>query len=333
MRILVKLLLALVALAVLAAGGGYLYLTTAYPAVPAPEAVTLPTSSEALARGRYLAHHVALCIDCHAERDFSRFAGPIKPGTLGRGGERFSRETDGVPGTIYSPNITPAGLSGYSDGELLHAVTTGVALDGRALFPLMPYPNYGQLDRDDVLAMLAYVRTLDRIEHEVPARTLEFPVNLIVNTIPRAASFTTRPSPTDRVAYGKYLATAASCAECHTPMDDRGQRLPGMEFAGGMPFRLPAPGHRVNSANITPEADTGIGQWSEEQFVNKFKAFETPDDRVLSADEQRQNTVMPWLQYAGMTREDLGAIYAYLRTLKPVVNRVVTFPDARAGSQ
>ena len=121
--------------------------------------------------------------------------------------------------------------------------------------------------------------------------------------------------------------TAASCGECHTQIDDRGQKLPGMDFAGGFQFAQRAGLPRA-SANITPDADSGIGQWTEEQFINKFKGFETPDDHVLTDAEQRQNTAMPWKQYAGMTREDLGAIYSYLRTLKPVLNRVDKFPDS-----
>jgi hypothetical protein len=57
--------------------------------------------------------------------------------------------------------------------------------------------------------------------------------------------------------------------------------------------------------------------------------METSEDRVLSDEEQRQNTAMPWPQYAGMTREDLSATYAYLRTLKPVLHRVDKWPDAK----
>jgi hypothetical protein len=85
----------------------------------------------------------------------------------------------------------------------------------------------------------------------------------------------------------------------------------------------------VRSANITPDADTGIGSWTEQQFIDKFKGFETPNDATLSDPERRQNTVMPLTAYAGMTREDLSAIYTYLRTMKPVINRVNRFPDAK----
>jgi hypothetical protein len=162
---------------------------------------------------------------------------------------------------------------------------------------------------------------LKPIEYTPPARDMAMPLPLVVRTMPKPAAFRPIPPKTDRVAYGEYLTNAASCAECHTPMDGQGTPLPGMEFAGGFAFPLPA-GGTVRSANITPDADTGIGTWTEQQFVDKFKAFDGAPIRSLSAAEQRENTVMPWIGYAGMTREDLSAIYAYLRTVKPVVNRV-----------
>ena len=103
--------------------------------------------------------------------------------------------------------------------------------------------------------------------------------------------------------------------------------LPGLDFAGGM--EIVETGYRVRSANITPDADTGIGSWTEQQFIDKFKGFETPTNATLTEPERRQNTPMPMTMYAGMKREDLSAIYAYLRTLKPIVNRVEKFPDAK----
>ncbi len=332
MRLLVKALLAVIVLVIVVAGCGLAYLFANYPNVPPATNVTLPKDPDTLARGKYLTEHVAMCLDCHSERDFSHFAGPQKAGTMGKGGERFDGPTAGVPGVIFAPNITPSGVGAYSDGELMRAVTTGVARDGRALFPMMPYPNYGRVAEDDVKAILAYVRTLKAIENHPPERTLDVPVNLIVRTIPRPASFTARPSPSDRVKYGEYMITMAGCGECHTPRDDRGQLVPGMDFAGGTQFAHPELGYRVRSANITPDADSGIGSWTEEQFINKFKGFESPDGRVLSNDEQRQNTAMPWTAYAGMTRDDLSAIYAYLRTQKPVNHRVDKWPDSKPAT-
>jgi hypothetical protein len=81
----------------------------------------------------------------------------------------------------------------------------------------------------------------------------------------------------------------------------------------------------VRPGNITPDADTGIGTWSEEDFLAKFRAWRGVEPRALNAQEQRENTYMPWLMYAGMEDDDLRAIYAYLRSLKPVTRRVKKF--------
>ncbi|HYE85473.1 MAG TPA: hypothetical protein VEA16_03915 [Vicinamibacterales bacterium] len=325
MKTLLKIVGGLVVLLVVVAACGYGYLMMSYPRVPPPRTdVKFDSSPERLARGKYLTDHVVGCTTCHTERDWTRFAGPIKVERIGAGGERFNL---GPSGELISPNITPAAIGSWTDGELLRAVTQGVTPDGRPLFPLMPYPHFGAMAEDDVHAVLAYIRSLKAIEGEAPIGKLNFPLNLIVRTIPAANTFGTRPSPADKVAYGRYMTRAALCSDCHTPIDERGTPLPGMDFAGGMEFI--ETGYRTRSANITPDADTGIGSWTEQQFIDKFKGFEKPTNAVLSEPERPQNTPMPITAYAGMTREDLSAIYAYLRTIKPVINRVEKFPDAK----
>ena len=320
MNRLLKIVVLLVAIVVLIGGAGVGYLFAKYPDVPPPENVTITATPEKVARGEYLAKHVSQCVDCHAVRDYTKYAGPVVDGTLGRGGENFGSEGSAIR-ALYSRNITPAGIGDWTDGELIRAITTGVNKDGEALFPIMPYPRYARLSREDVESLVAYVRTLSPVEYTAPPRDLALPLPLVVRTIPKAAAFRPIPPMSDRVAYGEYVTNAAGCAECHTPMDSQGTPLPNMEFAGGFEFRFPA-GGVVRSANITPDADSGIGTWSEQQFIDKFKAFDGAPLRSLTSAEQRENTVMPWIGYAGMTKEDLGAIYAYLRTLKPVVNRV-----------
>lgn len=324
MRKLLQILGVLSGLVVVVTLGGLGYLMAAFPNVPPAAVVTLEPTPERLARGKYLSDHVVGCTSCHSERDWTKFSGPVKPGRIGVGGQEFPV---GGAGTVYGKNITPAAIGSWTDGELQRAVTMGVSKDGTPLFPLMPYPHFGAMAADDMHAVLSYVRSWRAIESQVPARRLNFPMNLIVRTIPAAAAPQPRPSPNDKVAYGRYLTRSALCADCHTPIDDRGQPLPGKAFAGGMEFL--ETGYRARAANITPDADTGIGSWTEQQFIDKFKGFENPSDAVLSDSERRQNTPMPITAYAGMTREDLSAIYGYLRTLPPVVNRVTRFPDAK----
>ena len=324
MKTLLKIVGGLVVLLLLVAACGYGYIMFAFPKVPAPTAFKIEATPERLARGKYLADHVVGCAACHSKRDWTKFSGPTDPSTLGAGGDKFDL---GPAGVVYAKNITPAGIGSWTDGELLRAVTQGVSKDGTPLFPVMPYPHFGALDEEDVHAVLAYVRSWAAIENTPQARHLNFPLNLIVRTIPKANTFTKRPSPDDKVAYGRYMTKAALCTECHTPIDEQGTPLPGMEFAGGM--EILETGHRVRTANITPDAATGIGSWTEQQFIDKFKGFEKPTNATLAEYERAQNTPMPITAYAGMTREDLAAIYAYLRTVKPVTNRVEKFPDAK----
>ena len=324
MKTLLKIVAGLVVLLLIVAACGYGYLMFAFPKVPPAPTVTLDKSPERLARGEYLTEHVVGCSTCHTQRDWTKFSGPAKRELLGAGNEPFNL---GPAGMLYSKNITPAGIGAWTDGELLRAVTQGVSKDGAPLFPLMPYPHFGAMAEEDVHAVLAYVRSWKAIDGVAPAAQLNFPLNLIARTLPAVNTYGKRPDPSDKVAYGKYMTRSALCSDCHTPIDDRGTPLPGMDFAGGNEFV--ETGYRVRSANITPDADTGIGSWTEQQFIDKFKGFETPNPATLSESERRQNTVMPLTAYAGMTREDLGSIYAYLRTLKPVTNRVNRFPDAK----
>lgn len=328
MNTLLKLLAGLVGLVVILVGAGLAYLFTRYPAVPPPEDVRLQATPERLARGQYLVDNVVGCVVCHADREWTRYSAPVVAGTKGKGGQRFGFGAE--PFVLYARNITPAAVGEWTDGELVRAITTGVSRDGTPLFPLMPYPRYAQMSREDIEAIVVYLRTLPAVAHDpVPPRTLDFPLPLIVRTIPAPARHVPTPDPTDRVAYGRYLTNAAVCADCHTPIDDQGAPLPGKDFAGGTPFTPNGVG-LVRSANLTPDATTGIGTWTEDQFLATFRAYRDQPARTLDGAERLQNTEMPWTYYAGMQDDDLRAIYAYLRTLSPVVNRVEKFPSAAA---
>jgi mono/diheme cytochrome c family protein len=323
-----KLLVFFVAVVALVAGAGLAYLYARYPAVPPPEDVRIQATPERLARGEYLVENVAGCVVCHAEREWTQYSAPVIASTKGQGGQRFGFGAE--PFVLYAKNITPAGLADWTDGELLRAITMGVSRDGTPLFPLMPYLRYGRMARDDVEAIVAYLRTMPAVPAQpVPARTLAFPLPLIVRTMPTTPSHRPVPAAADRVAYGEYLVNAAVCADCHTPMDDQGAPIPGMTFAGGTPFSPNGVG-LVRSANITADAGTGIGTWTEDQFVGKFQAYRDVPPRTLSGPERLQNTEMPWTYYAGMRDDDLRAIYAYLRSAPPVVHRVEKFGNAGA---
>lgn len=302
------------------------YVKLALPNVgPAPE-MKVNATPERIARGDYLANHVTVCIDCHSKRDWSRFSGPPIDGTLGMGGEVFDQKF-GFPGAYYAKNITPEGISRYTDGELFRVITTGVSKEGVAMFPIMPCATYGKMDEEDIISIIAYIRTLKPIKNDVPKSSSDFPMNFIINTIPEKAHFTKRPSNTDVVAYGKYMITAAGCIDCHTKAE-KGKLIAGTEFGGGREFPFPD-GSFVRSPNITPDKVTGIGKWENDDFLDLFRKNSDSITLNKKLEPEKVNTVMPWAMYGKMTDEDLTAIFEYLKTVKPITNKVEVFIAAK----
>ena len=303
------------------------YIKFALPAVDAAPVMKVEPSPERIARGEYLANHVAVCIDCHSKRDWSKFSGPPTPGTFGMGGDIFDQKF-GFPGVYYAKNITPEGISRYTDGELFRVITTGVSKEGKAMFPVMPFHYYGQMAEEDIQSIIAYIRTLKPIKNTVPESQSDFPMNFIINTIPHKASLTQLPPKTDVVNYGRYLTNAASCIECHTKFE-KGSLVKGSEFGGGREFPFPD-GSVVRSSNISPDMETGIGGWDEETFVSLFRAHSDSATLNTTLSPGDFNTIMPWTMFGKMTEEDLRAIFAYLKTIPAVNNSVVKYtPSAK----
>lgn len=280
-----------------------------------------------LERGEYLVHHVAGCLDCHSNRDFLKYSGPIVPGTEGGGGFGFDDKIAPglIPGIVYAKNITPdpeTGIGSWTDEEILRAMTQGISKKGDTLFPLMPYLNYNRMAKEDLLSIIAYIKTLKPIKNKVPDRHLMVPISMIypATMLQPSVDNNVRPAETDTVKYGEYLATFADCATCHTPFTPQGPDMSKM-FGGGLTFNLPK--NKVTSANITPDS-TGIGAWTEQMFMNKFIAYRDP--KSYDYDPGSQNTIMPLSILAHMKDNDLKAIFAYLRTVRPVQNKVEKFP-------
>jgi len=305
---------------------GISYVTLALPNVGDPENIKVELTPQRIARGEYLANHVVLCVDCHSKRDWSKFAAPMVGGTTGGGGEVFDGKV-GFPGEVHVPNITPYKLKDWTDGELFRAITTGERKNGSAIFPLMPWPYYSKMTREDVFAIIAYIRTLKPIASAYPKSRLNFPLNILVHTMPQKAELSQMPSAADSVKYGEYVCRSAACMECHSKVD-KGKIVSGTEFGGGHEFQVN--GIFVRSANITPDIKTGIGKWKESEFVAMFKAFNDASKAPAISPGNFQ-TIMPWYDYSGMSEGDLKAIYKYLRTVKPIKNTVVKFqqPTAR----
>ena len=265
-----------------------------------------------LARGEYLVQHVALCILCHSEHNFKEPGFPVVPGTLLAGAHL---DEDGLPGDVYSPNLTPdpeTGAGRWSDDQLARAIREGIGHDGRALFPMMPYEHFRSMSDEDVAAVVVYLRTVEPIKHTQPSTKLVFPVNYLIKSVPEPL---TRPVPDpDRSTSekrGAYLVQMATCSDCHSPSDDQGRVIPGLDFSGGNLFV--GPWGSVASANITPDA-SGISYYDEKLFIQVL--------RTGMVGVRSLSPLMPTSLFRGMTDADLADIFAYLKTLKAVHHRI-----------
>ncbi len=318
MKKILKILMYAVAIIAVLVIGTLAYIQWSFPKVEEAPEMVIEGTPEQIERGEYLAHHVMLCMDCHAQRDFSLYAGPPIPETLGAGGERFDRSM-GFPGVFISANITPAGIGDYTDGELFRLITTGVKKDGEPIFPVMPYKNYGKMDEEDIKAVIAYIRTLEPVNKEHPKSKVDFPMNFILRTIPEKAKPQPRPDEQDIIKYGEYLVNAAACGDCHTQFENGA--FTGPYLAGGREFMFPD-GTVIRSPNLTKH-ETGLGAWTKKQFVARFKSYDPANFQPHKVNQGEFQTIMPWIMYAGMKNSDLEAIYDYIMSLEPIENSVM----------
>ncbi|MFC2098677.1 c-type cytochrome [Bacteroidota bacterium] len=327
MKLFVKILLGILILLVLGVAGMLSYVKFALPKVSDAPDIKVEITTERLERGDYLSNYVSGCIECHSQRDWHTFSGPVVPGTEGGGGMAYTHEM-GTPGTLYPPNITAVGLGEWTDGEIFHAITAGIGRNGEALYPLMPYHDYGKMDREDIYSIIAYLRSLEPVGTVTPERELDFPLGLIVNLMPVEPGFSEFPDTTDWVAYGKYLSTAGGCISCHSLQDDKGMKVPGMLMAGGNEYPMPGFGI-VRSSNLTPDVETGIGRWTENAWVARIAVYSDSSVVMPAVNPREFNSVMGWSTHSHMTEKDLRAIYRYIQTVEPVSNKVERFTSER----
>lgn len=297
---------------VLVVGVGFAYLYLRKPkSRPAPD-ITIALTPERIARGKYV-FQVAACGECHTDHEptlFRRIDAKLAGG--------FLFPDKDLPGTLTAPNITPdkqTGIGNWTDGEILRAIREGVDKDGNVLFPMMPYGNFRYMSDDDAQAVVAYLRSLPPIATNLPPTKIDFPVNLMIKGAPKPLDHVVAtPSDKDPVKYGEYLVTLGSCQTCHTEVGARGALKLEKSFAGGRVFQVFD--KELRSANITPHSQTGIGNWSADYFRERFAKYKNS--------EPDKFTLMPWHNLAQLTDGDLNAIYAYLRTVPAIENKVNT---------
>ena len=286
---------------------------TAPVALPSLPAVAADDTSALVARGRTIVRDVAVCGGCHADPNERNPDGPLS------GGREFH---DWRIGTARASNLTPdptTGLGTWSDEEIVRALRNGQRRDGRLLAPLMPYEWFHRMSDHDALAVARYLRGLSPVTNRVnQSPSIWFKLGRTLFLRPKPALPVTAPPRGATAEYGGYLARHVGlCADCHTPRGGLRSAPDRSKLFAGM--REPPESFPSNPPNLTPDAETGIGRWSEDDFLRTLRTGVNPSGRTL-------HPFMHWRQVKPMSDDDLRAIYRYLHSLPPIRNRVPRKP-------
>lgn len=247
---------------------------------------------------------------CHAVDPEHDVDGPLN------GGKEFR---DWRLGTIRAANLTPdrsTGLGAWSEAEIVRALRNGQRKDGRVLAPVIPYKWFHLMSDEDAFAVASYLKSLPPVHNKVQQnRNLMFKLGTSLFLGPKTSRPIPAPPRSTTAEYGGYLAkNVGLCVDCHTPRHGlRSEPDRNRLFAGDPhPSKAQFP---INPANLTPDLATGIGQWSEADFLRTIRSGTNPKGQSL-------RPFMPWRQIRRMSDDDLGAIYDYLRTLRPIRNKI-----------
>ncbi|HEY0707444.1 MAG TPA: c-type cytochrome [Polyangia bacterium] len=305
-------LLGLAGLASLACTGKYVRPTTLDK---------IDATPERLERGGYLVNSIMSCGACHTPRVGNTWLGGERADAYLAGGGMFDDPDMGFQ--INSPNITPdreTGIGAWSDDEILRAIRDGVHKDGSLLRPPMPFYMYDALSDEDGRAVVAYLRTVPPIKNAVP-RTAKLPFMLkfamsfgLIHHKP--VSNVQAPKPTDKQAYGGYLARLGLCVDCHS-MTDKGPDLDDNLLAGSTAPLAERQYGKVWARNLTPDPETGIGKYTAEQLKTSLRSGKRLDGKPMAPP---MSLVLPHI--STWTEEDLDALVVYLRSVPPKKRQV-----------
>jgi mono/diheme cytochrome c family protein len=269
-------------------------------------------------RGRYLAA-MGDCVSCHTAEGGKPFAG--------------GRTVQTPFGALVAPNLTPdiaSGIGNWTDADFLRAMHDGIDRAGQHLYPAFPYVYYTRVTDQDVLAIRAYLATLQPAVNPVVSNQLPFPFDIRrgltawndVNFKPGV--FEPDPAKSAEWNRGAYIVTGlAHCGLCHTPKtvsggDDNSRYMQGAALEGWF------------APNITGDTRTGIGAWSVDQIAAYLR--DGHNDVAAASGPMREEIENASTRFTG---PDLRAVAVYLKAL-PGQNHAATpvaadTPAMRAG--
>lgn len=278
-----------------------------------PENFTLKITStpERVEKGRQLS--AMLCNGCH-----------LNPNT----GKLTGRKMDEVSmfGAVYSRNITndpEHGIGKYTDGQLAYLLRTGIRPDGRFL-PVMA--KLQKMSDEDLQSIIAFLRSdnawvqADKTENVNSKYSFltKFLTNMkMIKPMPFYKSIP-EPDTTNAVKWGEYISLyRVECYTCHSAdftTDDfiNPEKSKGF-FGGGNKFENPD-GSKIYSRNLTMDEETGIGRWTEEEFIKAVKTGIVPNGQPALR--------TPMVPFVYLSDSEVKAIYAYLKTVPKIKNQV-----------
>jgi mono/diheme cytochrome c family protein len=275
-------------------------------------AIHAQANSELITKGQYIFSVAGGCA-CHTD----------PKGTPHAGARAFP-----IPfGTVYSTNITQdkeTGLGSWTDQQITDAMIKGLRQDGSRILPVMPYEKYSGMAREDLRALIAFLRNLKPVKNPTPPLKTMAPFVRSLGTplfLQAFGGFSNPPAqaPSSGIPRGRYLVDhVALCGDCHTPRNFIGAPKQSLYLAGASEKDGPL-GQGV--PNITPDKETGIGDWRRQDIAELLITGIKPDsDNVQGLmSEVIQGTTHG---YKDMKKEDALAIADYIKSVPSIKNKV-----------
>ena len=293
-----------------------------------PSDIVVEITPERVALGKKLAEGIMACGSCHTAVNFD--GNPQQDMYLA--GDVFISKLEG---TVRIPNIPPdkeTGIGDWTDGEIIRAITKGLSRDNRQLVPYMPWPEFGlTLTEEETYAIVAYLRTVpEPVRHVPPETDFTAMVSLAMSTGMMRRMFTTGPlygaayepqldTPEGR---GKRLAYLGKCVDCHVdaPKFPRPPKYGG-PLAGGLTYYKPD-ADPVICSNLTPDEETGIGGFTDEEFYLAIKFGKRL--RPLPETEMVRWPMIGRIPFhTSLTDEEIGDLIAFFRSQEPIKHDIM----------
>ena len=269
------------------------------------------STPELIERGKKLS--LMLCAGCHKNPETGKLTG------------KHMLDVPPEFGKIYSQNITQDkqyGIGNWTDAELVYLLRTGIKKDGHYSPPYMV--KLPHLSNEDMNAIIAFLRSDDELVKAdptpdnpcEPSLLTKILTRIVFKPFPMPTNSIENPDTSNMVELGRYLSSNLDCFSCHSSdFKTNNYMVPELSkgYFGGGNKPLNNNGQIVLTSNLTPDPETGIGNWTEEQFVKAVKY------NVLDNEPALQYPMSP---YVYLTDHEAASIYQYLKTIPPIKNKV-----------